>query len=1329
MLVPGPVAEGHHAQVVEAQPRLATPGRAGYDGAALPAESAPMADPHAATRTDDPAPPQRPPAGEESLFVAALGLPAAARAAFLDRACDGDAGLRARVGRLLAADDRPPGILDSAPPTAVLDPPGAVPGGTLPTVLVSPHLTPGTAVYYAGPGPGPGTVLGGKYTLVEPIGEGGMGAVWVADQTEPVKRRVAVKLVRAGMDSRAVLARFEAERQALALMDHPHIAKVLDAGATPDGRPFFVMELVEGVPITRFCDDRRLPVRQRLELFVPVCRAVQHAHQKGVIHRDLKPSNVLVGEADGRPAPKVIDFGIAKAAGAKLTDETVHTGFGAILGTPEYMAPEQAGGSADVDTRADVYALGVLLYELLAGDPPIRLAGDGTAGLLDLLRAVREDEPPAPSRRAAAADPAVAEARGTDPRRLPAALRGDLDRVALKALEKDRARRYDTAAGLARDVERYLAGEPVTARPVDRVERLVRWARRNPVVAGLGAAVAALVLTVAVGATAFAVRLRDALAESEGARDRLAAAQKDTRRQLWRTQLNRAEAITQSNLPGQRTAGLALIREALATARETGLADDDRRAFRDVAAAALGLPDLEVVREWDGDPSGARHLAADAGLDRYARPDPGGVVSVRRVADDRELVRIPGAGPAPRLTLSGDGRLLAVVDEGGSGRVYRMDGPGPERLLATPMDAHQTPRFTPGGGLVYTAGGSVRAWDRATGRVRSWPLPGKLWGGSALSPDGRLFAVGCDRGGQAAVVHVRDIESGEAAPDRPLPGAAEGLAWHPDGRTLAVYAARRIRLWDVPAGREVGVLDGHRTEGGVVAFAAGGDRLVSNDWSGLLRVWDWRAGRQLLALPAGSRRDDGVAAADGRHLFARGPTQPTLRVVRFDPGRERRPLGRPHPAGGEALADPAGRFVLVGGASGAAALDPQTGEERGRLPGPARAFHLTPAGDLLTTGPDGPLRWPRADDPAAGVTRFGPPQWIGPAGAGAAETHGASADGRVVAVPNLWAGAVVLHRDPPGVPAPTGPQDYVRTCAVSPDGRWAATGSHDCPSGIGAKVWDARTGNLVREFPVPGLCAVGFSPDGRWLATAGGGLRVWRVGTWDEGPPVPDAAAAVGWAFAPDGGTLAVGGHGAVRLVRSADGAELVRLPLPGQGKFTPRCFSPDGGRLYVTDLETGGVVVWDLRLLRQGLVELGLDWDAPPLPPAPPPAGPWRVEFVGTDRAGRLWDATVKAAWADPTDSDVRTRLAALSGDPGTALTHATLAVGLRPDRADARYYRARANLLLRRYDEAAADATIVLQAVPGHRDAGRIRDAAEAAMRTAPPPRPVKRPSGPAK
>ena len=420
----------------------------------------------------------------KSLFLAALDLPdAAKRAAFLDRECGGDAPLRARVEALLRAYEDP-----TAPPadaTSALGP-EAHPTNSPATVGYSPDGATNTFGDTPTRREGPttlelGTVIAGRYTLVEMIGEGGMGSVFLASQTEPVKRQVALKLIKSGMDSKAVLARFDAERQALALMDHPNIARIYDGGVTPAGRPFFVMELVKGVPLTEYCDRHRLTMDARLQLFVSVCQAVQHAHQKGIIHRDLKPGNVLVSEVDNRPTPKVIDFGVAKATEQKLTDLSF-ADVGVIVGTPAYMSPEQADpASMDIDTRTDVYALGVLLYELLTGLSPIDASQFKRGAILEMLRMVREVEPPRPSTKLSKADalPNIAANRSIDPAKLSKLLQAELDWVVMKAMEKDRTRRYDTANGLARDIQRYLAHEVVEARPPSTGYRLRKFVRRH----------------------------------------------------------------------------------------------------------------------------------------------------------------------------------------------------------------------------------------------------------------------------------------------------------------------------------------------------------------------------------------------------------------------------------------------------------------------------------------------------------------------------------------------------------------------------------------------------------------------------------------------------------------------------------------------------------------------------------------------------------------------------------------------------------------------------------------------------------------------------------
>ena len=412
----------------------------------------------------------------EAIFFAALQMAPNQRAAYLDRACGGDHALRQKVERMLAAQPEVHTFLEK--PAAGID--GSA---GLPPIAE-----------------GPGTTIG-RYKLLEEIAEGGMGIVYMAEQREPVRRKVALKIVKPGMDTREVIARFEAERQALAMMDHPNIAKVFDAGETESGRSYFVMELVHGTPLTDYCDENELTIRQRLELFVAVCQAVHHAHQKGIIHRDLKPSNVMVTLYDGQPTPKVIDFGIAKAIDAPLTERTFFTHFGQMVGTPLYMSPEQAEArDLDLDTRSDVYSLGVMLYELLTGCTPFDGEKVKKAGYDEIRRMIREDEPQPPSTRAstlsAEADTKVFARRKTDPARLGGLLRRDLDCIVMKTLEKDRRRRYETAADFGRDVQHYLADELIEARRPTVGERLGKWCRRHrKVVSSSGVFLAGAALT------------------------------------------------------------------------------------------------------------------------------------------------------------------------------------------------------------------------------------------------------------------------------------------------------------------------------------------------------------------------------------------------------------------------------------------------------------------------------------------------------------------------------------------------------------------------------------------------------------------------------------------------------------------------------------------------------------------------------------------------------------------------------------------------------------------------------------------------------------------
>jgi serine/threonine protein kinase len=512
---------------------------------------------------------------ERALFIAALEKDdPAERAAFLDQACAGDRPLRQRIERLLKAHEPGDSFLEHRPPAL---------GVTVDEPPVAERA---------------GTVIG-PYMLKELIGEGGMGLVYVAEQQEPVRRKVALKIIKPGMDSEQVIARFEAERQALAMMDHQNIAKVFDAGTTGEpggvspGRPYFVMELVHGVPITDYCDANKLTPRQRLELFVPACQAIQHAHQKGIIHRDIKPSNVLVTMYDDKPVPKVIDFGVAKAIEQRLTERSVYTQFGTLVGTFEYMSPEQAEMNAfGVDTRSDIYALGVLLYELLTGTTPLERQRLREAAFDEIRRIIKEEEPQRPSvrlsklssRHTPCAVPGdgtrsvpatstltkVAEARKTEPGKLSRLMRGELDWVVMKCLEKDRSRRYDNASGLARDIERYLKDEPVEARPPStwyRARKMVQRHRTAFVEVGICAAIALVGFAVSIwqASLARADRERAELAEAKRIED---------------------QAIADAKLKKQEEARLAELRqEKLDRAIEAAFGGDLEKARKAIVAA------------------------------------------------------------------------------------------------------------------------------------------------------------------------------------------------------------------------------------------------------------------------------------------------------------------------------------------------------------------------------------------------------------------------------------------------------------------------------------------------------------------------------------------------------------------------------------------------------------------------------------------------------------------------------------------------------------------------------------------------------------------------
>jgi serine/threonine protein kinase/WD40 repeat protein/tetratricopeptide (TPR) repeat protein len=1050
----------------------------------------------------------------------------------------------------------------------------------------------------------PGYVSGylGDFRIVRELGRGGMGIVYEAEQVS-LGRKVALKVLpfAAAMDPKQ-LQRFKNEAEAAAQLHHQNIVPVYGIGCER-GVHYYAMQYIEGQTLAKAIAnlhlqtadwDKRAVGSQRISaesaapdvqsgntttppagvlsterstrqpgyfrtvagLGIQAAEALEHAHGFGIIHRDIKPANVLV---DGRGNLWITDFGLAR-----FHNEAGLTMSGDLLGTLRYMSPEQAlARHGLVDHRADIYALGATLYELLTLHPAC--PGEDRR---EVLRQIEQDEP-------------------APPRRLNSAIPADLETIVLKALNKEPDGRYGTAQELADDLRRFLEDRPIRAKRPSVWQRGRRWLRRHQ-----GKVLTAGISAFVVLAISMVVILQQLQRALQAEHDAVRADQQKTE-ELFRKELSLAGATRLSRRVGQRFESLRTVAAAVEIARQLNLPEDRLLDLRNEAIACLALPDLRVAREWEGWPVGTLSASFDGRLERYARLDKQGTVSIRRVADDQEIYRVADREGIAGLGLSPDGHFL-MLHTGSTLRLKLWKLAGPEPSPFRELEKIRSAVFSPDGRQLAVGQneGFVDLYDLASGQVIQRIPVGAEPRRLAFHPTQRQLAIGLP--GQ---VEVRD-DAGNKVSEVPLAESGH-LAWHPGGRVLAVGKDPIIYLWDVVNCKQTAKLEGSRNSGIYFNFNHAGDLLASNGWDGMLRLWDLRTGKELFHTQA--RMYDLHFSPDDRFLAGENLAN-KLRIWQIELGREyRTPVRVP------ALSisvSPNGRLLALGSNSGFGLWDRASGKELLFLRTPGFSHVLfEPSGTLLVQGWNHLWRWPvEAEAASPWRVRIGPPHPLPVPGTVGMIAR--SRDGRVIASSRGW-GAVVLHANRPERLVMLAPHSDVRWVAVSPDGRWVATASHESSSEV--KVWEAETGKLARDLFAGQGQHVAFSPDGHWLAASGDGVRLWEVGSWRQRWRL-EAPARIPVAFSADSKMLAFEtGYGVVRLVDSETGREWARLIDPDQERAGGLTFTPDGTQLLTTTTDGPAVHAWDLRAIRAGLAEMGLDWDLAPYPAAkdsklPPP-------------------------------------------------------------------------------------------------------------------------------